>query len=329
MKKIDLRHIDLNLLLVLNVLMQEGSVSRAANRLGRTQSALSHSLKRLREQLDDPLLVKIGDRMQPSPYATALAKQLHSIFGDLQRAVGSRGGADPATSTRAFRIALPDFALNLFPQVVAQVRADAPGVTIDWVPPDESFLFELADGRIDLAIAPAWLGRPDGVAAVPIGAMQWACFGRRGHPAFADWSLQAWARWPQVVGGINDRLRTPISDAAALAGVSRTVAATVPHFSAIAPLLAQTDLIATLPAFVMADAPQACGLAAIRLPLAVEPMPHVLAWSARHTQDPAVQWFKSRVEAVMLQLLKAADALVDGLPALPVQRPTFKSKAAE
>ena len=314
MNKIDLRRVDLNLLLVLDVLMQEGSVTRAANRLGRTQSAMSHSLKRLREQLGDPLLIKIGDRMQPSPYASELSEQLRSILGSLQRALGSQGGYDPATSSRAFRLALPDFAMNLFPRVFARVHAEAPGVSIDWVPHSDSFLFELAEGLLDVAIAPAWLGRPEGVVAVPVAPMPWACFGRRGHPAFERWSLAEWARWPHVVGGINNRLRTPVSDAATRAGVSRITVATVPHFSAVPPLLAQTDLIATLPALVMTDALAAFDLVAMPLPLEVAPMPHVLAWAQRHSHDLAVPWMRDHVEAVLSSLAKSTESLMQSLP---------------
>ena len=76
MNKIDLRRIDLNLLLLFDVLMQVGSVSKAADQLGRTQSAVSHALGRLREQLGDPLLVKVGGRMQPSPYAMELVQEV-------------------------------------------------------------------------------------------------------------------------------------------------------------------------------------------------------------------------------------------------------------
>ena len=85
MNKIDSRRIDLNLLLVFEVLMAERSVTRAANRLGRTQSAVSHALARLRAQLDDPLMVKAGGRMVPSPFAEGLVEEVRLVLSHVQR----------------------------------------------------------------------------------------------------------------------------------------------------------------------------------------------------------------------------------------------------
>ena len=93
---------DLNLLWVLHVLLDEGSVTGAAQRLGRTPSAVSHALSRLREALDDPLLVRSGNRLVPSPRALALQDPLARVLADLQRAITSGSSFEPATSTRRF-----------------------------------------------------------------------------------------------------------------------------------------------------------------------------------------------------------------------------------
>jgi len=310
MNKIDLRRIDLNLLVILDILIQEGSVSRTADRLGRTQSALSHSLKRLREQLDDPLLVKIGGRMQPSLYAQELVENIRPILRNLQRTLSPRADFDPATSSRTFRIALPDFTLYLFPRLFALIRHEAPNVVLEWVTPKESVLLDLAEGQIDMAVAPEWLSRPDGVGIASVGNLRWACFGRRGHPAFSHWSKRQWAKCPQLVAGASDQLRTPVSDAAAAAGLKRITGASISHFSAVAPMLAKTDLIATLPAIVLADALKTFDLTAVRAPFSIEPMPHVLIWSSRHAQDPAIRWLRRHIEQAMSEIVESAHALV-------------------
>src|SRR4051812_856679 len=110
MNEIDLRHVDLNLLVAFDVLMTERSVSRAAVRLGRTQSAVSHALSRLREQLGDPLLVRSGAGMQPSPFALQLVEQVRPLLASLRRMLSPGRAFSPATSRRAFRLALPDWA---------------------------------------------------------------------------------------------------------------------------------------------------------------------------------------------------------------------------
>src|SRR5215813_8413311 len=116
MNEIDLRRFDLNLLVVFDVLMTERSVTRAAERLGRTQSAVSHSLSRLREQFGDPLLIKGGARMQPTALALALIEQARPMLGGIQRVLSPQHIFDPTTSTRVFRLAAPDSILRRLPK---------------------------------------------------------------------------------------------------------------------------------------------------------------------------------------------------------------------
>src|ERR1051326_9110281 len=110
MNDIDLRSFDLNLLVVFEVLMAERSVTRAAVRLGRPQSAVSHSLARLRQQLGDPLLLKGARRMEPTPFALRLLDEAQPILRGLQRVFSPRRRFEPKSSRRVFRLAVPDFA---------------------------------------------------------------------------------------------------------------------------------------------------------------------------------------------------------------------------
>jgi LysR family transcriptional regulator, mexEF-oprN operon transcriptional activator len=146
MKEIDLRRFDLNLLVVFEVLMIERSVTRAAERLGRTQSAVSHSLQRLRSQLGDPLLIKGGVRMQPTPFALELIEQARPMLRGIQRVLSPRHVFDPATSQRVFRLAAPDFMITLFIDLMARLRKEAPGVSVEWTAPREPTLLDVAEG---------------------------------------------------------------------------------------------------------------------------------------------------------------------------------------
>lgn len=320
MNEIDLRRVDLNLLVVFEMLMVERSVTRAAERLGRTQSAMSHALSRLRSQLGDPLLVKSGAGMQPSPFAMELIEQVGPILRSVQRVLSPRRGFEPATSDRVFRLAVPDLAQTLFPRLLESTRRQAPGVVLEWVTPTQNMLLEVVEGRLDLAFGPADLRMPEGIATRDVGALKWCCFGRNAHPAFARWGLKAWSRWPHVMVGVGDRVANPVSRAAAAAGVKRTVAARVPNFAAIAPLLARSDLLATLPAIVMVDATQRYDVVAMPPPLAVEPMPHVMIWSARLSNDPAILWLREAFLSVIAEIVAASDSL-------PTRRPHAKRLA--
>ena len=237
MNEIDLRRFDLNLLVVFDVLMLERSVTRAAERLGRTQSAVSHSLARLRDQLGDPLLVKGGRHMEPTAFALDFIEQARPILRSIGRVLSPRHVFDPATSRRVFRLAAPDFMLSLFTELLRGVRAEAQAVTLEWTGPRPTMLLEVAEGQVDAAIAPTGLRLPTGVVGEAVGALKWRCFARRGHPALAKWGARSWTRWPHLVVRVGDQLESPVNAAVAAAGMERTVAAWVPNFLAVAPVL--------------------------------------------------------------------------------------------
>ena len=312
MNEIDLRRFDLNLLVVFEVLMAERSVTRTAERLGRTQSAVSQSLSRLRDQLGDPLLTKGGKHMLPTPLAIDLMEQARPILRSIERVLSPRHAFDPATSRRIFRIAAPDFWLTLFTSLLARLRAEAPGVAVEWTGPRETMLLEVAEGQLDVAIAPTPARLPEGVTGEDIGTLTWRCFARRGHPAFLKWGSKAWSRWPHVVVRVGTRMASPPVDAAAAAAkLDRTIAGWVPHFSAIAPVLRASDLLATMPTVAMVDALAQYDLESRPVPFAIDPMPHAMLSSTGRSNDPEIAWLRARLGPIVKG--KFAE-LADGRP---------------
>jgi DNA-binding transcriptional LysR family regulator len=287
------------LLIVFEVLMTERSVSRAAERLGRTQSAVSHSLSRLRSQLGDPLLIKGGVRMQPTAVALDLIEQTRPMLRGIQRVLSPRHVFDPANSRRVFRVAAPDFMLTVFAHLLSRLRSEAPGVSAEWTAPREPTLLDVAEGQIDVAIVPAELRLPEGVAGESLGALGWRCYGRKKHPAFARWNRQTWTRWPHLVVRIGDSLTSPVNVAASAAGLDRTIAGWVPHFSAIAPVLANSDLLATLPVIAMVETMHAFDLESREVPFPIAPLPHVMVWSTTRSRDPAMNWLRDRLRPIV------------------------------
>src|SRR4030081_3706191 len=171
MNEIDLRRFDLNLMVVFEVLMTERNVTRAAERLGRTQSAVSHSLARWRSQLGDPLLIKGGVRMQPTAFAIDLMEQARPMLRGIERVLSPRHAFDPASSQRVFRLAAPDFVSTLFTSLLARLRSDAPGVSVEWTTAREPALLDVAEGQIDMAFLPAQLPVPTGISSEAIGSL--------------------------------------------------------------------------------------------------------------------------------------------------------------
>jgi DNA-binding transcriptional LysR family regulator len=299
MNEIDLRRFDLNLLVVFEILMIERSVTRAAERLGRTQSAVSHALSRLRAQFGDPLLIKSGVRMQPTAFALDLIEQARPMLRGIQRVLSPRHVFDPKGSQRVFRLAAPDFMLTLFASLLARVRSEAPGVSIEWTAPREPTLLDVADGQVDIAIVPADIRLPEGITSEAVGALEWRCYGRERHPAFAQWGPENWTRWPHLVVRIGDSLTSPVNVAASAAGLERTIAGWVPHFSAIAPVLAGTDLLATLPVIAMTETLHAYRLDSREVPFPIAPLPHAMIWSTHGRRDPAIVWLSDRLRPIV------------------------------
>jgi DNA-binding transcriptional LysR family regulator len=299
MNEIDLRRFDLNLLVVFDVLMAERSVTRAAERLGRTQSAVSHSLSRLREQFGDPLLIKAGARMQPTALALALIEQARPMLGGIQRVLSPQHIFDAATSTRVFRLAAPDFMLTLFADLLTQLRAAAPQVALEWTAPREPTLLDVAEGLIDIAVVPAQLRWPAGVVGETVGALGWRCFGRKGHPVFRNWGRAAWTRSPHLVVRVGDSLTSPVNVAAAAAGLERTIAGWVPNFSAVAPVLAGSDLLATLPTVAMSETVHAYRLESKEVPFPLPPLPHAMVWCSGRNREPGLIWLRERLRPIV------------------------------
>lgn len=297
MNEIDLTRLDLNLLVTFDVLMAEGNVTQAAVRLGRTQSAVSHALGRLREQIGDPLLVKTARGMMPTPFAERLVLEVRPVLRTIQRIVTPPEPFHPEISTRHFRLAIPDFVPNLLPKVVGEIQATAPGVTAEWVAPNEQTLQSLAEGEIDLAIVNAASPIPEGVQREAAGGEQVAVtFVRKGHPAIANWGPEAWLEWPHIVVRLGERIKGHVDSALERHQLRRKIGATVPHFSQVPALVAETNLLATMTPLVMGDEIQRYDLRALKPPVDIKPARFAVAWSFRHAADPANQWLRRIVK---------------------------------
>jgi LysR family transcriptional activator of mexEF-oprN operon len=299
MYEIDLRRIDLNLLLVFDTLMQQRSVSKAAAHLHRTQSAISHALERLRQQLNDPLLVRQGMDMVPSPFALRLHEQLHPLLRQVAQSLEPPRPFDHTTSDRTLRLAMHDFLADLFPELLVLTRLQAPLVRLSWKLVSTRVFEELIDAEIDLFIGPAPMPFPAGIDCRPVGSLAWACYARKNHPAVPLWGPQQWAHWPHVQVGTGDPFRNPVTLAANAHGMQRNVAIKVPLFSSVAPVLSRTDALATLPRVVMQGQVEQYGLVELPLPFDVDPIAHAVYSASRLRNDPVVRWFHECVNKAL------------------------------
>ncbi|HEY6727115.1 MAG TPA: LysR family transcriptional regulator [Polyangiaceae bacterium] len=326
MNDFDLTRLDLNLLVTFEVLMTERSVSRAAVRLARTQSAVSHSLARLRDQLGDPLLVKVGGGMAPSPYAQRLIEDVRPLLRSIQRIIAPPEPFEPSTSRRIFRVAIADFVPTLLPRVIKEVQRRAPGVSVQWLAPNPQTPLAVAEAQLDLALMTSAVALPEGVQRQSAGELHSVTFARRDHPAIASWSAEAWTRWPHVVVQLGERERGAVDEAAKEQGLKRSVGASVPNFSQVPALLAQTDLLATMTPLVMDGAMTRLGLRALEPPLTIRPTSFSFIWSFRLTSDPASRWFRTLVMDAYETLQRKVAVLTSGQNLVKAHRSQHRTR---
>lgn len=305
MHQIDLDAVDLNLLRVLDVLLDERSVSRAAQRLHRSQSAVSHALGRLREALGDPLLVRVGHTMRPTPRAEALAPELQRVLGELARILGEPLAFDPATTTRTFRLAAPDVMALLLPELLAELARHAPGADMELVPQPASEEAALASGAVDLLLAPQPAGGSLRMRA--LGVLEHCAVLRRGHPALTPGlDLHGYLGFPHVF------VRTPtpgpslIGEALKAQGLERRIGVTVPGFVLAPIVVARTEMIFTCPGPLLWPVAETLGLELRPAPVALPRVPVAALWHPRVDRDPGHRWFRGLVVGVLTGWLARA-----------------------
>jgi DNA-binding transcriptional LysR family regulator len=311
MNEIDLHRVDLNLLVVFEVLMETRSVTATAQKIGRTQSAVSHSLARLRDQLGDPLLVRVGGKMQPSPYAEMIIADVRPILRSIRRVITPRDLFDPATSDRIFRIAMPTLT-KVIAEVSARVEAEAPNVKIEWLPAHRDVYAALSEGLIDLAHLGGEPRLPDGLEQQVMEPFSWVTFARRDHPACADWGLGAWRRYPHLMVNVTQSMQNPFPVAAQDDPGSRRVSAMIGDSAGVASLLAKSDFLATFPALLLAWDMEAFGLRALRPPVDLGSVLVRFFWSARLANDAGGSWIRSIVIESYRRVQAEAEAKLSG-----------------
>ncbi len=309
MNEIQIKNLDLNLLLVFRVLMEEGSVNRAAEQLGRTPSAVSHALGRLREQLDDPLLVRAGGIMKPSPRAEALYREIRPILSRIERVVQAPAPFEPMTCSRTFRMAGP--ALNCIASgVVSRMQAEAPDAALAWQPYSKETMDQIIKGEVDIAFGNANFPLPEGLRAKVLKPMKRYVLARRGHPATNDWSLDSWMRWPHAVVSIPAAIHGTVEEHLTHLGLKRRIGFHAASWSGIASALHDTNMLGNFVALVLLEGRAGDDLQILEPP---EPMPDLVfrvIWNAELDADPALVWMRGIVLTTFEDLVDEAQKLV-------------------
>ncbi|MBZ4422493.1 LysR family transcriptional regulator [Myxococcus sp. RHSTA-1-4] len=288
--------LDLNLLLVLDTVLAERSVVRAARRLHVTPSAISNSLARLRAALGDPLIARSGRGIVPTPRAAELAPALARALRDLDNAV--HGAAfNPATTTRQFSLAIADAGQVVrLPRLATLLAAEMPRASLRVVGIDTLLTGGgLASTEVDVAVAVGEKG--PGMHLEPLYRERTVLVARRDHPQAGERvskSVLAGLRHVEVQVAPGKGYRG-LPGAYARLGIARDVALIVPNFSAAAAVVADTDLVATLPASLVARLGKRLGLRIVQSPVPPLTVTINLWWHERTHADPAMVAFRDLI----------------------------------
>lgn len=297
----DFDHLDLDghLLQLLLAVYEEASVTRAAQRLDLTQSAVSHGLDKLRGIVGDALFVRSGRGIVPTAMAELLAQRARTLLDDL-RAFSLAAGFDPARLASCFTVAANDLQRDLLlPGLLRRLRAQAPGVTLRAIPAGAPEPALLRDEVCQLVITP----RP------PQGS---DIFQKRlfedGYRVFHDPTRSAapaseaeYLAAEHVTVLYEPRRMLEFDLWLQAQGVQRRFVATVPGMAALAALLRGGPWLATAPSLLAHESLR--GLASVPVPLATPPLPMYMVWHRRHQADPVQRWLRAHLEAVVAEVL--------------------------
>jgi DNA-binding transcriptional LysR family regulator len=295
--KLNLRHLDLNLLLVFDALMQEQNLSRAAVRLNLSQPAVSNALARLRSQLDEPLFIRTARGMQPTPRAHVLHGSVRQALRLLQEGLDPGGEFDPTAADQTFSLSMNDYAqARLLPALSRRLQNSAPKVRLA-VRSDaaDSLPAWLTTGLLDLAVDYLYFDDPD-LCYQPLLEEQLVVID---HPAFEpQLSLKAYEQGRHVALPDRGGRGSPLEIVLGSAKVQRHVQLFVPHYLSIPLIVAQSDLLGTVPRRLAEHFAALMPIRIAELPLMAPPVQVSLIWHRQQERVPGHRWLREEIIAL-------------------------------
>jgi DNA-binding transcriptional LysR family regulator len=305
---INLGRIDLNLLVHLDALLRERSVTRAATRVGIGQSAMSHNLARLRELFGDELLTRGTEGMRLTPRALTLLEPVRIMLAQVEALVSREQDFDPATAVRTLRFGLPDsMEILIMPALLARMREVAPGIHLRLFNFDASRLLDQLDAdEMDLAIGyDSFLpGQVHHKRRKLFTETHLCMFNAEKTGITPPISLEDYMRLPHVLTSLRPGrvVRGIVDDALEKLGLNRAVALTTPRFLTVPTLVAHAPVIVTMHARLARRFAAEFGLSLSPVPVELREITVSLLWHASYDHDPAHKWLRHQVAEVVAEL---------------------------
>jgi DNA-binding transcriptional LysR family regulator len=293
----NLRNVDLNLLVAFDALMIELHVTRAALRCGLSQPAMSSTLRRLRTLFGDELLVRTTGGMEPTRRARTLAEPVRQVLQEITRLIAAERSFDASRSNRSFTMRMGDLHdVLILPNLMARLDREAPGIFLRVVHlPPEQTVAALEAGEIDLGISTG-LDHPKTISSTPIYRDRIVCVFRKGHPtARLPMTLENFLQLRHVKIAQSPTDTRFVDDAIARLGRSRNVVLNVQHWLGAPEIVRGTDLVSVMWERMASRFSQDDSLTLVELPFALQPFDFRVYWHRRHNGDPAHLWLRQVV----------------------------------
>ena len=310
----NLGRVDLNLMVAFDAIMSERNVTRAARRVGVTQSAMSHNLGRLRLLFGDELFSRSAKGVDPTPRAIELADFVRPVLSSIQTGLAGRKAFDPSVGARTFTVGMSDYLEDiLLPDLIAAIRVEAPGVSLEVRAMEDALAGTMLDaGDVDVAVGK--IG--EGAAAHKRRTLWTDSYVVLHHPEMAAaglLDLETFIASPQIMLTARDGNCRTIDLALAALGMQRSIIVTTPHLAAVPGLVRKGRLMAPVPKGFVIRRQDIGDLAISPLPLEVADFDIVLSWHSSFDRDPAHVWLRSKI-------VEARSAIVRGLADRPRRR---------
>lgn len=293
----ELKDIDLNLLVVFNQLIRQQRVSAVAESLNLTQPAISNALRRLRRLLGDELFVHTPKGMVPTPFAEQLVEPIAYALSAIESTLSQHASFDPASSTRRFTVALTDVGEMYFlPKLLRAVAREAPGVSISTVwNTTINLREEMESGRVDLAVG-LLPQLTTGFFQRRLFSQRYVCMFRKGHALEKkEVTLAEFLSADHVLVISSGTGHGKVDELLEHQGIRRRVKLVVPHFVAVGQVLASTEMVATVPERLAEMCISTFGLAYVPHPASLPQTSISLLWHSKMHRDSGNQWLRSLV----------------------------------
>lgn len=298
-----MRHVDLNLLIVLDAMFVERQVTRVAERLSMSQPAVSHALNKLRQSFDDDLFVREGSKMQPTPVAEALRDPIRQVLQIVSNEIARERSFDPGTSERRFTLCLSDIGELVFlPKLLEVLEKNAPNATLRCVAmPPRELERAMAEGQVDIALGyfPDLTG--DAFYQQKLFEHRFGCIARKGHPKFKQGvTLEQFLAADHAVVTSESRSQEIFEKFVRDKGMKRKVLLQSQHFMSTPFLVATTDMIATVPRAVGRAYCRVAPLELLDPPIEVPAIELRQHWHRRVHRDAAIVWLRRIISGLYL-----------------------------